>query len=210
VNPWTPDTLRIWNKLTQPALNRAGEALSHLTAQPVMLEGMGTRTVAWPELETKIHLDHPDRDPVYATHLGAFGLFPADILLVFSEAAAAGLLAVLTGEPERQPFELDEMAVSALAEVGNIIGTAFLNVFADTFQQPWEPTPPRVSVGPFAKLVAEVFPHWKPQDQVLLSEAVFRVGDSVMEGYLVVVPRPWSEAPQAVAKEGSRGEGIGG
>ncbi|MBX5466173.1 MAG: chemotaxis protein CheC [Firmicutes bacterium] len=203
MNPWNPDTLRIWNKLTQPALKRAGEALSHLTAQPVELTGVGTRTVAWPELESKIHLENPERDPVYATHLGAFGLFPADILLVFTQADAARLLAVLTGSPPSEPFELDELGSSALAEVGNILGTAFLNVFADTFQQPWEPTPPEVTVGPFAEVVARIFPHWKPQDAVLLSEALLRVGPAVMEGYLVVVPRPWRDGSSSAAEKGA-------
>lgn len=184
---WTPDLLLIWNKLTQPALTRAGEALSTLTAEPVTLAGIRTRTVAWPELETMLQLSDPHRDLVYAAHLGAFGLFAADILLLFTETAVAQLVTVLLGEPAILP--IDELGVSALAEVGNIIGTAFLNVFADTFHQSWEPTPPEVTVDYLTDLIGRIFPHWHPEDEVLLSEALLTLGEAKLEGYLAVVPR---------------------
>lgn len=184
---WDPDLLAIWTQLTAPALERAGAALSQLTERPVTLTGIRTRVVAWPDLESLLHVPDPPGDQVYAAHLGAFGLFAADIVVLFSECSMVELVSVLTAEPAHLP--VDALGLSALAEVGNIIGTAFLNVFADSFHERWEPTPPRVTAGPFASLLKDVFPDRKPQDAVLVSEALVTLGETLLEGYLAVSPR---------------------
>jgi chemotaxis protein CheC len=110
------------------------------------------------------------------------GLFQAHILLVFSDVNGQRLVGALMGEAV--PLPLDDMGVSALAEVGNVVGTAFLNVFSDLFHSVWEPTTPRVMLTSAETLTKEI----SPGTTVLLTQALFQVTDEEVSAEIVVVP----------------------
>lgn len=164
-----------------PALANASEALSQLSGLDFVLEESDVVTMRLAEVQALWGQRYlPDK--VYGIYLGTRGLFFAHILLLFAESNAQRLVSAMVGEP--MPVPLDELGESALGEVGNVVGTAFLNVFADVFHVVWEPTIPSVVYGDL-NWVAERIPDRTP---LLVTEARFHVVEQNIRGHIVVMP----------------------
>jgi chemotaxis protein CheC len=82
--------------------------------------------------------------------LGVFGDFEASVLLLFTPADAAlmcGLLGVEAGT---------EIGESALMEIGNIVGSSYINALAGMTGMEVEPTPPAAATDMLAAIVESV------------------------------------------------------
>jgi chemotaxis protein CheC len=93
------------------------------------------------------HLSMVAGDPeraVVAVYLGIQGEIHGHILMAFSESMALGLVDMLMGQDEGTTVELDDLAISALAEAGNVAGSFFLTTIADWSGLTLPPTPPVV------------------------------------------------------------------
>ncbi len=174
------EILKVWQKASIPALTTAGRALKQFSGLDFGVTETEVTVVPWSTMADRLKRTFPN--PLYAVHLEAVGLFQAHILMSFSDANAGRLVSALMGEPVDLP--LDTMGLSALGEVGNVVGTAFLNVFSDMFQSVWEPTTPRVLLTTAEELIREV----SPGTRVLLTEALFQVTDEEVSAEIVVVP----------------------
>jgi chemotaxis protein CheC len=82
--------------------------------------------------------------------LPVFGSIDAIVLLVFSPESAATLCTLLGVDP------LDEMATSALGEIGNIVGCAYIGAFAAMTGLELEPAPPAVATDMLGSIVTSV------------------------------------------------------
>lgn len=172
--------MAIWQKASMPALAQAGLALKQFSGLDFDVRESDVAVVSWDTMSERFLRTF--RNPLYAVHLRAHGLFHAHILTVFSDVNGQRLVSALMGETIELP--LDSMGLSALAEVGNVVGTAFLNVFADLFQTVWEPTTPRVWLTSAEELTREI----SPGSRVLMSEALFQVTNEEVSAEIVVVP----------------------
>jgi len=174
------DVLALWERVTAPALAEAALALATMTGLAWAIEHHQVRQLtgdALTQWETVL-----DAQLGYGVGLTASGLMTAQILLIFDDAATQALVSALVGEAVTLPLE--GLGVSALAEVGNVVGTAFLNVFANQFQTRWEPSPPTVRHDTVAGLLAPV----TQAGSAYVTEGVFRVADTAVVGQLVIVP----------------------
>ena len=82
--------------------------------------------------------------------LGVAGAMPASVLLLFTPRDArlmCGLLGVEAGT---------EIGVSALMEIGNIVGTSYINALAEMTGMALEPTPPGVASDMLGAIVETV------------------------------------------------------
>ncbi len=172
--------LDIWQRASVPALSRAGLALKQFSGLDFAVTESEVTMVSWSTMAQR--LQRIFTNPLYVVHLQAVGLFQAHILLVFSDEDSQRLVSALMGELVELP--LDSMGESALAEAGNVVGTAFLNVFSDIFHAAWEPTTPRLLVTTAEGLIEEVL----PGTTVLVTEAMFRVTEEAVSAEIVVVP----------------------
>lgn len=181
-----PETvLTIWKQAAEPALRRAGQALADLTGLPFALEDQWVGLLPWNQFVAELAAEHPV--PLYVVTLSAQGLFKAQIWLVFTETNGRDLVTAMVGAPP--PHPLDAMGQSALAEVGNVVGTAFLNVFADRFFTAWEPSPPTVHYVARGWLEEQT----AGDSLVLITDARFQVTGTRVKGELVVLPTPLSD-----------------
>ncbi len=80
---------------------------------------------------------------------------PGQLVFVLDETVAASVVAALTGATST---ELSKAALSALAEVGNIAASAFLNGAARVVGVTCLPSVPRVSHAPVEQIVVAVLP----------------------------------------------------
>jgi chemotaxis protein CheC len=82
--------------------------------------------------------------------IGVVGDMEGTVLLLLGENDAAVLCALLGVDPA------DEMAASALGEIGNIVGTSYINALAGMTGMDIEPTPPSTTTDMLGALVASV------------------------------------------------------
>ncbi len=134
-------------RVVQHGAHEAAQALSRLLRRTVTVEGFATadaRTVAWGH--DKI---------VVVLAFEATGGAPGQLVFVLDESVAASVVASLTGAVSA---ELSKAALSALAEVGNIAASAFLNGAARVVGATCLPSVPRVSQAPAEQAVVAVLP----------------------------------------------------
>ncbi len=170
----------VWEKASIPALAQASRILREFSGLDVEVRETSVASVAWDTVAGRVNTHVAE--PLYAVHIGAQGLFDAQLLLLFSEVNSQRLAAAMLGDAVALP--LSDLALSALAEVGNVVGTAFLNVFADLFGAVWEPTPPHVYFSPTGQWLRNV----RPGTTVLVTEALFRITDEAVFGEIMVIP----------------------
>lgn len=175
------NVVALWERVTVPALREAGLALAqmsgldwHIASQAVQVLS-GAALMEWGKAL--------DRTVGYGIGLTATGVLTASMVLVFDDTATEAMASAMMGKPVTVP--LDDLGLSALAEVGNVVGAAFLNVFANEFQARWEPSPPTIrrdNVMALLRVAAEA-------PSVLMTDGLFRVSNTRVEGRLVIVPQ---------------------
>lgn len=82
--------------------------------------------------------------------LGIVGEMNGTVLLLVPPADADAMCRMLGVEPD------DEFALSALGEIGNIVGTSYINALASMTGMDIEPTPPATATDMLGALVATV------------------------------------------------------
>jgi chemotaxis protein CheC len=92
----------------------------------------------------------PAEQPITGIVLGIVGDMNGTVLLLVPPADADALCRMLGVEPD------DEVALSALGEIGNIVGTSYINALAGMTGMEIEPTPPSTATDMLGALVASV------------------------------------------------------
>src|SRR4030043_2352029 len=81
---------------------------------------------------------------IIAIYLEIFGKANGHMIVVYKPEVAYGLVDLLLDQPGGTTQELNDMELSTLGEVGNIMGSFFLNYVADITGQRLKPSPPAV------------------------------------------------------------------
>jgi chemotaxis protein CheC len=92
----------------------------------------------------------PAEQDITGIVLGIVGDMNGTVLLLVPPADADALCRMLGVEPD------DEFALSALGEIGNIVGTSYINALASMTGMDIEPTPPATATDMLGALVASV------------------------------------------------------
>jgi chemotaxis protein CheC len=92
----------------------------------------------------------PAEQDITAIVLGIVGEMQGTVLLLVPPADADAMCRMLGVEPD------DEFALSALGEIGNIVGTSYINALAGMTGMDIEPTPPSTATDMLGALVASV------------------------------------------------------
>ncbi|HEY3764261.1 MAG TPA: chemotaxis protein CheC [Gaiellales bacterium] len=88
-------------------------------------------------------------DPVTAVVLGVFGDLTATVVMLFDPESAATVCSLLGVDPTDS-----EMALSALGEVGNILGSSYVGAMGQMAGLDLEPTPPVALADMLGAIVA--------------------------------------------------------
>jgi chemotaxis protein CheC len=166
------------------ACRRAGASLSEFAQDPVEVLESDVREVPWAELAALVEPDVGGE--LVAAVLDVQGDDRGAVSLLFSRGSAENLAGLMMGQDE--PWPLDEMARSALGEVGNITATAFLNVVADAFGVRLLPSTPRVLDTSVPGLLDRLVPpSTRNGHRALVVRTAFRLGRRSIDGYLLLV-----------------------
>ncbi len=124
-------------------------------------------------------------------YLAVTGSATGHMFMVYKPETAMALADLLLGEPPGTTKNLDEMEESALGEVGNIMGSFFLNALSDATNSSFLPSPPAVMMDMAGAILdvalADII---QESDHALVVETCFRTEDRKIEGTLLIMPSP--------------------
>jgi chemotaxis protein CheC len=125
----------------------------------------------------------PAEQEITGIVLGVVGEMAATVLLLVPPSDAATLCRMLGVEPD------DEFALSALGEIGNIVGTSYINALAAMTGLEIEPTPPATATDMLGAIVETVLAeHAIGGDMALLLDSALEVEGEDCSVSFVLVP----------------------
>lgn len=127
----------------------AATALAGMLGRPVDLSVPSAAVLA---LADAVDAVGPADQAVTAVALPVFGEIDAVVLLIFQPQHASELCGFLGISFEDDP----EMAMSALGEIGNILGSAYVNALGAMCGMQIEPRPPQTASDMLGAIVASV------------------------------------------------------
>lgn len=125
-----------------------------------------------------------------AIYLGLGGDLGGHLVFLLTESSAVNLMAALLDEPGASTLSLTELQRSALAEVGNVSGCAFLNSLADAINMRITPTTPIIVCDMAGAILdAMLADIGQTSDQALVIQTQFRTSNkSGITGYFLLLP----------------------
>jgi chemotaxis protein CheC len=171
-------------ELLNIGFGRAGAALSKLTGQRVMLEV--PEVAVYPVSQLQASLGRLNAEKVASVHQVFNGPVAGDALLVLDPVAASTLKELLTDEPAL-PLELDASSREVLTEVGNIVLNACIGTFGNLLQVPVSFSVPDIDVAALRNVVDRMIGAGDALRYALVITAGFRLRESAVTGYVVIV-----------------------
>jgi chemotaxis protein CheC len=171
------DALR---ELANIGSGNASTALSTMLDRAVDISVPNVRLLP---LADAVEATGPAETEVTGIVLGVLGEMEATVLLLVPPADAGTLCRMLGVEPE------DEWAASALGEIGNIVGTSYINALAAMTGLEIEPTPPATATDMLGAIVESVLAnHADGGDVALLLDSNLEVEGEDCSVSFVLVP----------------------
>lgn len=169
-------------------IQHAVQGLSEMTGQTITVTAPEVSLVALSEIPTL--LGGPENEAV-GVYLRAEGEMSGQIMLVFPYDRALKLVDLLLDEPEGTTKQLGAYERSALAEVGNLTGSFFLNAVASMLGLEARPTPPAVMVDMVAAILDVIIATAAGvSEHVLMLSSTFMQGGREAEASFWVIPDP--------------------
>jgi chemotaxis protein CheC len=124
-------------------------------------------------------------------YLQVSGFADGHMIVVYEPGIAFQLIDMLMGQEPGTTIDLSEMEQSVLGEVGNIMGSFFLNVLADGTGTCLQPSPPAVMMDMAGAmldiLLAQIL---EKGEEAYMAETNFSMSDQKVNGKFVVLPVP--------------------
>ncbi|HQV92324.1 MAG: chemotaxis protein CheC [Dehalococcoidia bacterium] len=177
---------------------RAGRGLSGLMGQEIAIHvpnvRIGTKADACDAVGGEETI-------VLGAYLSISGDITGHVMLLFPVPRALECVDLMCGQPPGTTQEPDELSDSAIGELGNIVGSAFINALADHLNLILHPSPPSVINDMAIALVESVYAEVLSQgSDVVMMDAIFEDHSGKTAGLLLVAPDPVSlERLQRVA-----------
>jgi chemotaxis protein CheC len=177
-------------------LSDASRAISSLTTGQIQLNPPHLEWVALNQMSEMAGLPE---SVVVAVYLGIEGDLQGHLMLLFTNEGACRTVDLLMGLPPGSTPALDDLALSALAETGNICGSSFLNAISDRTGLRILPTTPAVVIDMAGAILESVVTElYMNGDEVLMVETGF---NGMVPGHFLLMPNQDSMARLLAALE---------
>ncbi len=126
-----------------------------------------------------------------AVQFSVSGEVSGSILLVLSSSESLGLVNILTGQKIEQIESLDEMGISALKELGNIVIGSYVRVLSDGLKVTINYSVPGFAYDMMGAILDEPLAHLslETKDAVIV-ESEFIVRGKIYRGHLIFILAP--------------------
>jgi chemotaxis protein CheC len=173
-------------KIAGQGFQNAAQGLSKMTGVALQVYEPSVNLV--PIKDIPYVLGGPENDAV-GIYLKVEGEISGHVLLIMPYDKALEMVDLLMDEPVGTTQKLGSLERSALAEVGNLTGTFFINALSDQTGLPSRPSPPAVMVdmvGAILDVITALV--GEMGEEVLMFQATFMVNDREMNTDFWVIP----------------------
>lgn len=180
------EDVAFWEHLVSKGMSNAITNLSQLVGQEIESDSFVFKQVSLTEVSQLMGGPEVESVGIYLTVSGSAD---GHIMLMYDPKMAHGFVDLLMGLPAGTTQSLGEMEQSALGELGNIVGSSFLNVLADSTGLTLMPSPPTVMrdmAGALLDLVATDM--LLTQDDAYIADSTYRAPDREISGRLFIIP----------------------
>ena len=169
---------------------RAGRGLSGLMGQEIQIHVPNVRSGTKADACDAVG---GEETIVLGAYLSISGDVTGHVMLLFPVGRALECVDLMCGQPAGTSTEPDELSESAIGELGNIVGSAFINALADYANLILHPSPPTVIHDMAIALVESVYAEVLSQGgDVVMMDAIFEDHSGRTAGLLIVAPDPVS------------------
>lgn len=172
-------------ELINIGFGRAAASLSKLTGHRVQLQVPEITMCPIEQMATHLR-PLLQNEEVASVHQIFSGPVEGDALLVLDQSSAAILKELLTNEPAL-PLEIDRSAREVLTEIGNILLNACLGTFGNLLKVQVSFSVPHMALETLEGIVGSIAVGRQGLRYALIVHAAFRLRDSSLTGYLVIV-----------------------
>ena len=172
-------------ELINIGFGRAAASLSKLTGHRVQLQVPEITMCPIEQMATHLR-PLLQNEEVASVHQIFSGPVEGDALLVLDQSSAAILKELLTNEPAL-PLEIDRSAREVLTEIGNILLNACLGTFGNLLKVQVSFSVPHLALETLEEIVGSIAVGRQGLRYALIVHAAFRLRDSSLTGYLVIV-----------------------
>lgn len=166
----------------------AATALSRLLDKPV---DMAVPQVSLLPFEQIAEIVGGSEQIVIAVFLRVEGDAPGNMFFIIEEPSAKRMMHRLLSLDIREQEGYSEMELSALCEIGNILGGSYLSSLADFTGLSLMPTVPSVAVDMAGAILSYgLLQFGEMGDSALLIETSFLEGRDLLEGHFFLIPDP--------------------
>ena len=175
-----------WSRLARIGSNNAIIGLSKMLNEDLEIKAFSLEEVS---LRSAMSLAGKAGDLTVGIYLLFSGSNSGHIMLCFTPATAYELVDMAMCNPPGTTGELGEMEKSVLGEIGNIVGSFFLNAVADYVGTCLMPSPPAVILDMadaiMSSLMAEVL---EENENIFVIRVIFATQDKQIEGRFLTLP----------------------
>ncbi len=178
---------RSWNQLVGRGIEHSIAGLSEMVGRDVKVKNHVNP--ARIEVKDAAELLGGAEALTVAVYLRVGGSATGHMVLVYSPETAYELVDMLLGLAPGTTQELEPMERSALGEMGNIMGSFFLNAVADATGVELLPSPPAVMMDMAGSILDSVLAEIMMEtDEVLVADTIFGTSDRQINGTFLVMP----------------------
>jgi chemotaxis protein CheC len=175
-----------WSKLAKVGSTTAVSGLSEMVNRDFKITTLSLEEVS---MRNTANLIGKPEDKVVGIYLLFSGNTAGQILLVFQPDTAFELCDLAMGVPQGTTTGLGEMERSVLGEMGNIVGTFFLNGVADCVGLRLMPSPPAVVEDMAGSVIGSVLAEaFDESESLFVIKLLFSSPQSQIEGRFLVLP----------------------
>ncbi|MCH7471697.1 chemotaxis protein CheC [bacterium] len=180
------DTIR---EITNIGMGNAATALSQMIDRPVEIT-VPQATIT--DVNNVAQLLGGEEQAVAATYVQVVGDVRGHLVLVFSIEDAHSLIKLIAPGAKLDLMQ-DEMARSAVQELGNILSSSFLRSLMEMTQLNMQPTVPAVAVDFAGSIVSSVVCNlYEVSEKLVVVQTNFVVSGEEISGFFIFIPEPGS------------------
>ena len=126
---------------------------------------------------------------IVGVYLGITGTTSGHMVVAYQPSVAFELISMLLGQTPKSMEELSEMERSVLGEIGNVMGSFFLNHLSDSMGVSLQPSPPAVMVDMAGAILdvalSNILEH---SEYTYVIDTLFGTANQQIAGTFLVVP----------------------
>lgn len=175
-----------WTELVSMGINNALSGLSQMIGREIIVSTLNAQMAMIRDVPDLLGGAEVETAAVY---LSVAGVASGHMVLLYHPETALGLVDLLMDEPPGTSKSVGAMEESVLAEMGNIVGSFFLNAVADATKLDLRVSPPAVMIDMAGAILDAVLAEMLAEtDEALILKTSFGTADRQIRGTFLCMP----------------------